>query len=377
MNNKKIAIVYDWIDSWGGVERVLLKLVEAFPHVDFYTSYVDLHKARWAQQLNIFPSFIQKLPNFVKKNRLLSLPLFPYAFESFNFSQYDLVISVTSAFSKSVITHPGTRHICYLLTPPRYLWGMTGEYAAASGKFSHLKTMIASPLLHSLRQFDFIAAQRPDKILTISETVRQRCLTYYQRDSQVVYPPFDLGYWKNIRETVENVSTPYADDYYLLVSRLEPYKNVDIAINLFNKTKKNLVIIGNGTQKHRLRQKAGRNITFVEDQTDTQLANWYMHAQALIMPQEEDFGYVALEAQLMSCPVVAYGKGGAQETLIANKTGFFFASQSEESLQEALERLSMSAYNGRHTLQAVEPFLETFSKDMFLKKFKTYISDNL
>ncbi len=377
MNNKKIAIVYDWIDSWGGVERVLLQLAEAFPQVDFYTSYVDLHKARWAQRLNMYPSFIQKLPGFIKKNRLLSLPLFPYAFESFNLSQYDLVISVTSAFSKSVITQPGTRHICYLLTPPRYLWGMTGEYASTSGKVSYLKTMIASPLLYSLRQFDYIAAQRPDKILSISQAIRHRCLTYYHRDSDVLYPPFDLVYWKKIRESVENLSKPYTEDYYLLVSRLEPYKSVDIAIDLFNKTKKNLMIIGNGTQKRRLLQKAGTTIRFIEHQTDTELALWYMHAQALIMPQEEDFGYVALEAQLMGCPVVAYTKGGAQETLIANKTGFFFASQSEESLQEALERLSMSAYNGRQTLQEIEPFLETFSKVQFLKKFKTYISDNL
>lgn len=367
--NKKTAIVYDWIDSWGGVERVLLDLHSAFPAADFYTSYVDLRKAPWAKDLKIHPSFIQRLPNFIKKNRKLSLPLYPFAFESLNLSQYDLVISVSSAFAKSIITRPHTRHICYLLTPPRYLWGQTDTYGITNA--------VAAPLIHKLREFDVIAAQRPDKIISISQTVADRCKTYYRRDSDVLFPPFDIAYWKDIKSNVSKLDRPQKNPYYLVVSRLEPYKKVDLVIETFKNRKETLIIIGKGTQKDHLVGKAGNNVRFLENLSDEELAQWYMHAEALIMAQEEDFGYVALEAQMMGCPVVAYKSGGALETVRENVSGVFFASQSQESLEEALERLRVSAYNVRQALQAIEPFLESFDKESFKNRLQKYISSSL
>lgn len=364
--HKKVAIIYDWIDSWGGVERVLLELHELFPNAHFYTSYYDPQKAPWAKEMNIIPSFIQRLPSVIRKNRIFSLPLFPYAFESFDLSEYDLVISVSSAFSKAVITKPHTKHICYLLTSPRYLWGMTDTYMKAN-------LMISAPFMRYLRQFDFIAAQRPDIIFSISRTVATRCQKYYQRPSHVVYPPFDIEYWTHLYSQREQ-RRPVEDDYYLVVSRLEPYKNVLLPIKVFNNSKKKLVVIGKGTQKEKLKEKASLNITFIENITDQELANWYRHAKALIMPQEEDFGYVALEAQVTGCPVIAYEKGGASETVRAGRLNILFHNQTEEALQEALERFERTSYNGKHTLQAIEPFLEKFSKEQFQRSFETHIS---
>lgn len=366
LKSKKIAIVYDWLDSWGGVERVLLKFHELFPDAHFYTSYYDIQKATWAKDFNIFPSFIQKFPSFIKKNRVFSLPLFPYAFESLDLSGYDVVISVSSAFSKAVITKPHTKHICYLLTPPRYLWGMTDYYIKGSA-------IISRPFTAYLRKFDYVAAQRPDIIFSLSRTVATRCQKYYQRPSHVVYPPFDIEYWTHLYLQTEQ-GRPVEDDYYLVVSRLEPYKNVLLPIEVFNNNKKKLMVIGKGTQKEKLKGKASSNIIFIENITDQELANWYRHAKALIMPQEEDFGYVPLEAQVTGCPVIAYGKGGACETVMKNKNNIFFETQSEEALQEALERFEQTSYNGKHTLQAIEPFLEKFSKEQFQRSFETHIS---
>jgi len=367
-SDKKIAIVYDWIDKWGGVERVLLNLHQIFPKAVFYTSYFDREKANWAKDLNIKTSFLQSFPGIIKKNRILSLPFFPFVFESFNFLDYSLVISVTSSFAKSVITQPGTKHICYLLTPTRYLWSHKKDYLKNStinylmgGYFNHFKN------------WDRIAAQKPDKIMTISETVQARCKKYYKRDSEVIYPGFDTKYWNNIKLKIRNENLKVKlkiKNYYLIISRLEPYKKIDLAINVFNKLNKKLVIVGKGSQSEKLKHLAGDNITFLSDQSDLELGGLYSSAQALIMPQEEDFGYVALESQFFGCPVITYKKGGAKETVIEGKTGIFFADQTEKSLKRAVERFDKIKYNLRKNTGKFGIInVEKFSKEKFIEKF--------
>ena len=211
----KVAIVYDWIDKCGGVERLLLVLHEMFPKADWYTSYYDKTGAPWAKNLNIHTSFIQKLPGFIRSSRVLSLLLYPYAFESFNFNGYDVVISVTSSFAKGVITKPGTKHICYMLTPTRYLWGMSDIYIKG------WRRVIAAPVIEKLRKWDYIAAQRPDTIVSLSKAVAYRAETYYKRMSEVLYPPFDTGYWGKVKGGIKKPGSFIAeDDYYLVVSRL-------------------------------------------------------------------------------------------------------------------------------------------------------------
>src|SRR3989344_1735869 len=282
---KKIAIVYDWIDKWGGVERVLLTLHEMFPETEFYVSYYDPEKASWAKNLKIRTSFIQNLPKLIRGSRMASLPFYPYAFEAFNFSSYDLVISVTSSFAKSIITRPETLHICYLLTPTRYLWVSPDDYIK-----NRILRSFLSPYLTKLRNWDFIAAQRPDKIISISQTVAGRCKKYYQRESEVIFPPFDVDYWKNIKsqfpispstssgsraKSRDNFQTNFkfqitnSKKYYLVVSRLEPYKRVDLVIQLINllvqsrQLNQQLIIVGEGSQLDKLRREAGENVTFL------------------------------------------------------------------------------------------------------------------
>ncbi len=389
----RIAIVYDWLDKWGGVERLLLTLHEMFPEAHWYTSYYDKKEAKWVKEIlkqvqddgeiprraslaqgdKIRTSFIQKLPGFIRKSRVLSLPFYPYAFESFNFSEYDAVISVTSSFAKGIITKPGTKHICYLLTPTRYLWGMSDTYITG------WKRVAASPLLEKLRKWDYIAAQRPDRIISLSHAVAYRAETYYKRMSAVLYPPFDRDYWEKVKKSIAKPAR-FLDfarndngDYYLVVSRLEPYKRVDIPVHLFNKLKKNLVIVGKGSKEEELKGMAGKNIKFISDISDEELGFLYSHAKALIIPQEEDFGYISLEAQFFGCPVVAYNKGGVPETLSKTNTHVLFEEQSPISLQQALATLEVVAYNGKKPQAVESKFFEQFSKKNFIDGLKRYI----
>ena len=366
--NKKIAIVYDWIDKWGGIERVLLTLHEMFPNAIFYTSYFDQETASWAKDLKIKTSYLQKFPNFIKKNRILSFLFYPFIFELFDFSGFDLVISVTSSFAKSVITKPGTKHICYLLTPTRYLWSHQQDYIK-----NKLINYLIRGYLDKIKKWDWVAGQRPDEIISISETVKNRCLKYYKRDSEIIYPPFDREYWNNIKSKVKSQKSKVqfkSKKYFLIVSRIELYKKVDLAIKVFNKLNKHLIIVGEGSQTNKLKQIAGNNITFLSNLSDVELGNTYSNAQALIMPQEEDFGYVSLEAQFFGCPVIADKRGGALETIIDGKTGIFFVNQNEQNLRGAIERFNRIKYNLRNKVRKFEmKDTERFSKERFIGNF--------
>lgn len=360
---KKIAIVYDWIDKWGGVERVLLTLQEMFPRADFFTSYYDPGSASWANKLNIKTSFIQRLPDFIKKNRLFSLFLYPYAFESFDFSAYDLVISVTSSFAKAVITKPNTVHICYLLTPTRFLWLYPEIYTD-----NWFKRLLFMPFMTRLKMWDFIAGQRPDYYLSISKTVQQRLRKYYRQDSEVIYPAFDTDYWKKMQN--EKIKQLVEKKFFLVVSRLESYKKLYLVIETFNELPERLVVVGKGTQFDKLKRLAKQRIIFLQNLKDEELGWLYQNTEALIMPQEEDFGYVALEAQFFGCPVIAFRKGGATETVLENKTGLFFEKQTVDDLQKALAKFHTMSYTLKKTTQklGVEN-IEKFSRDRFIKKF--------
>lgn len=364
----KTAIVYDWLDKWGGVERALLTLAEMFPRAVWHTSYFDRRTAHWAKYLKIKTSFIQDLPDFIKNNRILSLPLYPYAFESFDFSGYDLVISVSSSFSKSVITKPETLHLCYLLTPTRYFWLDSDTYLNDPIK------KLGKVRLQKYRQWDFVAAQRPDKVISISKTVQKRVQRIYKRESDVVYPPFDIEYWKNIKPSTEFKK----QKYFLVVSRLEPYKRVDSVVQVFNQLNLPLIIVGKGTEREKLQRMANPNTTFISNVSDEELAQLYTNAQALIMPQEEEFGYVSLEAQFFGCPVVSFKKGGATETVLENKTGLFFDEQTEKSLSDAVARFKKIEYNLRNSAQEYgKKNVERFSLKLFEDKFKEFVVEKL
>ncbi len=381
-NNLRLAFVYDWFDKWGGVERLLLKLHQFYPQADFYTSFYDQKTACWAKDFSLTTSFIQSFPGLIKKNRFLSLPFLPRAFESFQFSQrqYDLVVSLTSSFAKGIITPPKVCHICYLLTPTRFLWEDWKIY------FPNLAgQLLFLPYLSYLRRWDYIASQRPDYYFAISKTAAERCLKYYQRKAEVIYPPFDLDYWQQIASCLKEVKLNFSS-YYLAVARLEVYKRMDFLIDYFNHhPRQNLIIVGLGTQYTLLRKKANSNIQLLGQLSDHELGWLYQHANALIMPQKEDFGYTALEAQFFGCPVIAYAQGGAKETVINGQTGLFFEELTFLSLEKTIARLKKIAYNLKSNLlkeRLVQ--LNNFSlvnfqnnfHNLLIKKYKEYESNN-
>lgn len=367
----KIALVYDRANKWGGAERIMLALHELFPDAPLYTSICDPKSAPWTRIfVRIHTSFLDRFPLIKKRHDLVPF-LMPLAFEAHNFSDYDLVISVTSEAAKGIITQPQTFHLCYLLTPTRYLWSGYDEY------FSNTLMKLASkPLVSYLRCWDLMAASRPDEIVSISQEVAKRTKEYYRRDSKVIYPPVDVerfsqktANWR-VRARLEKSGVGWGE-YYVVVSRLVPYKRVDVAVNAFRQLKQKLVVVGSGSEQTKLKKKAGKNIFFTGAVTEQDLPLYYQGAKALIFPQNEDFGIVSVEAQAAGKPVIALRRGGALETVAEGVTGVFFDSQTSESLVRALEEFDPSLYSPKVCRENAQ----RFAKEKFLSSFATLARD--
>jgi glycosyltransferase involved in cell wall biosynthesis len=274
---------------------------------------------------DVRPSFLQRLP-FVTRYSRATLPLMPLAFDRFNLESYDVVISVSGAFAKNVRRPSSGSTVCYCLTPPRYIWDMHDEYVR--GRLDRPLLDIAA---HWLRRADLAAASRVDQFITNSQTVAERVRRTYLRPATVIYSPVDCAWVR------PDGSPP--DDYYLVVSRLVRYKRVDLAIAACNRLKRRLVIVGAGPEAARLRAKAGPTIEFVGQRSDGDVATLYARCKALLFPGFEDFGITPLEAQAAGRPVVAFGRGGATETVVDQVTGVLFHEQSVDALVDAIERL--------------------------------------
>lgn len=350
--------MYDRVNKWGGAERVLLALHEMFPDAPFYTSVYDEKGAAWALSFpKIYTSFLQKIP-FAKRAHEFLGTFMPLAFETFNFDKYDLVISVTSEAAKGIITKPGTLHICYMLTPTRYLWSHYDLYFK-----SPILRFISKPVVNYLRVWDKIAASRPDKIIAISTEVARRIKKYYGRDSEIVFPPVDdfSSHRKKLLlrgPLLGAASRNFFDDAYLYVGRLVQYKKVDLLVDVFNKLGKKLVIVGSGSEEKRLKTKSKKNIKFVGEVSDGELIGYYCGAKALIMPQEEDFGITSVEAQSFGVPVIAYNKGGAQDTVIDGKTGVLFSGQNFRSLADAIAKFEKMSFNDKLLAENAARFIQ-------------------
>lgn len=361
----KVALVYDRVNKWGGAERVLLALHEMFPNAPLYTSLYDSSNAEWTKKVfKVIPSFINKIPYISDKHELLSI-FMPVAFEQFNFSEYDLVVSISSEAAKGVITKLPTRHISYCLTPTRYLWGGNKFYRKNPQgllKLIPFFSLISKPFMAYMKYWDKIAAQRPDKMIAISGEVKKRIKKYYHRDSIVLYPPVDI-------DKFQLKGRKSKGDYFLVVSRLVPYKRVDLVIRAFNKLKLPLIIVGTGEEEKHLKRIAGKNINFTGYVPDRDLVNYYAGAKAFIHPQNEDFGISAVEAQAAGVPVIAYRKGGAMETVVENVTGVFFDKQTIDSLVDAVKRFDKMNFNTQNLIKNAQ----RFSKKRFKREFRELI----
>lgn len=353
----KVALVYDRVNKWGGAERVLLALKKIFPNAPLFTSVYEKKKALWAEIFDIRTSFLQHIP-FLRSHHELVPFLMPFAFESFSFDEFDLVISVTSESAKGILTKPHTKHICICLTPTRYLWSGYEEYFS-----SRIIRFFLSPLIWYLRKWDEIASSRPDEYIAISQEVSSRIKKYYRKKSNVIYPPVIL---KKESKTVEK-----KEDYFLVVSRFSrftQYKRIDLAIKAAKKLSLPLVVVGEGGSKM-FGQLAGPKTHFVGKVSDAALSRYYENARALIFPGFEDFGLTMVEALAHGTPVIAYGKGGALEIVEKGKTGTFFPYQTGESLTEALKSFNDKEYNSATCKKYAEKFSE--------KRFREHIQNFL
>lgn len=350
----KVAIVYDRVNKWGGAERVLLTLHEMFPDAPLYCGVYHPGKALWAKVFpEVIPSFLNKVQFFRDKHQYLSL-IMPFAFESFDFSEFDLVISVTSEFAKAIITRPSTVHICYCLTPTRYLWSGYSDYFKG-----RVLQAITKPLISYLRFYDRITAQRPDKIIAISTEVQDRIKRYYGRESDIVFPPVDIEKFR--------VSKVSSKKFYLAVGRLVPYKKFDLLVETFNQLGRKLMIIGTGNEENKLKRLANKNINFVKEISDGELTNYYRNAKALIFPQVEDFGLVPIEAQACGTPVIAFKGGGALDTVVDGVTGIFFTKQTSESLIEAIEKFDTMVFSSKKCIENSKKFSSAIFRDKLNK----------
>ncbi len=356
----RVALVYDRVNKWGGAERVLLSLHELWPDAPLYTAVYDPKRAPWASVFDVRASFLNYLP-FARFYHELYPWLTPLAFETFNFDQFDLVISVTSAEAKGIITKPQTCHICYCLTPTRYLWSGYKEYRKDK-KMGPMLTWMAP----RLRKWDIIAASRPDYYLAISNHVRERITKYYgQKVEKVIYPPVEVS---GKRKAESGKLTQ--NDYFLVVARLVGYKRVDIVIDAFNKLGWPLIIIGDGLARESLQTRAKANIQFFTHYlTDSELGRYYGSCRALICAQDEDFGIAAVEAQSYGKPVITFGGSGVAESVEDGKTGLFFDKQTSTSLIQALERFDRMHFDA----EVCKGNAQKFDKSIFQKQMKSTV----
>ncbi|MFA6005682.1 MAG: glycosyltransferase [Patescibacteria group bacterium] len=360
----KLAIVYDWIDSWGGAERILSTLFDLYPAADIYTLYADYRKAVWAKKYSnrIKTTFLQSWYNLVPHKQFLA-PFMPYAIESLNLSAYDVVLSISSAFAKGVLTRPETKHISYIFAPTRFLWHEKERYTNHG---------YIAGIVKWLQDWDKIASKRPDKILTLSKHTQHLLSTIYYLPSTVVYPPFDMDYYENLKRNSKKPSISLPQNYFLFVGRLEPYKRIDLLTDAFSKMPhQNLVIIGSGSELPKIRKSISNfnNITVYSNLSDFELAYVYRHATALLMPQSEDFGYTALESVFFKTPVMSYAKSGVAEFVRNKGNGILFSEQTASEIVKQVEKFRVSDYNMDTSV------VEMFSKKKFITKIKQQISN--
>ncbi len=320
-----VALVHDYLNQMGGAERVLLALHDLYPDAPIFTSIYDPERVDPAfRRLDIRTSFMQRLP-LIRKHHQPYLMLYPLAFERLDLRAYDLILSSSSAFAKGIMTRPDAVHICYCHTPMRWAWSYQ-DYIEGEKVLAPARAFLPF-FMRRLRQWDQATAQRVDHFIANSPVVAQRIADYYQYEATIIPPP--------IATTNYRIS-PTQEGYFLVLSRLVPYKRIDIAIEACNQVGLPLKIIGAGRDRARLERMAGPTIEFLGWLPDEQVQRYLARCQALIHPGTEDFGLAPLEAQASGRPVIAYGAGGALTSVIDGVTGLFFHERSPRALAEAL-----------------------------------------
>jgi glycosyltransferase involved in cell wall biosynthesis len=361
----RIAIVTDWLTNQGGSERVIEALSSAFPEAPIYTSVFNIHALPQFADKQVITSHLQHWPLARTKHQLFPLHR-ARVFENFDFSEFDVVISAASAEAKGIITKPETLHIGYIYTPVRYYWSEHTRYLKHPG-FGILNPIIkrvAPGQISKMRLWDFAAAQRPDIMLGISTSVVERINKYYRRPAHVLFPPVNLANFP---------INGGARAGYIVLSRLIPYKRIDLAIQACNKLGADLTVIGSGSELKNLQKLAGQKTKFVTDASDHEVAELLGKAKGFLFPGEEDFGITKLEAMAAGTPVIAYKGGGALDTISNGVTGIYFNEQSVESLVEAIKRFETMRFD----LPKLRAHAEMFDTHVFVRKFQQLVEREL
>ncbi|AEG61873.1 glycosyltransferase [Desulforamulus ruminis] len=366
----KVALVHDWLTNFGGAERLIEIFHRLFPEAPIYTVLYDqTHLPESFKAMDIRTSFLQKVP-FAKKKHQWFLQFMPLAVEQFDLSEYDLVLSSSTSCAKGIITRVGTCHISYCNTPMRYAWDFYHEYTEKKGLL--LRSYVAWQMNH-IRQWDRLTADRVDYFIANSQNVARRIQKHYRRDCHVIHPPVDTKFYH-----------PAGNErnYFLCAGRLVGYKRIDLAVQAFSQLKLPLWVAGDGAEYKNLKKLAGSTIKFLGKVPDDELRSLYQRCRAFVFPGEEDFGIMPLEAQACGRPVIAFGRGGALETVVEGITGIFFEEQSADSLIKTVERFLQSETNFRpeiitaHTKNFEEERFESKILEFVTKKYLEYKSDS-
>lgn len=356
----RVALVYDRLNKIGGAEQVLVAFHKIYPQADWYTSVWDPNHAHFSKGWRVHTSWLSKIP-FLKNHHEWFPWAMPFIFESFDFGRYDLVISIGSAESKGIITNPDTIHLNYCLTPTRYLYSHKEEY---------LSNRLFRFIGNYLRKWDLVASTRPDEMIAISTQVKKRIKNIYNRDSDIIFPPVNTKKfamkWSNGLKKNGVINS----DYFLVVSRLVPYKKIDVLIKAANLAKKNLLVIGEGSQMSKLKQIAGPTVQLLGHVDDQDLPVYYQSCLAYLQANEEDFGISMCEAQAAGKPVIAYGVGGARDIVIPGKTGILLPSNTVESFAKAMSEFDTMSFVSSDCQQNVS----RFDQDKWIKQIKERIS---
>ncbi len=348
-------------------------IAEIFPEAPIYTLLYDPAKMRGKfAHADIRTSFLQKFPKFFKKRHKWMLPLLPTAPETFNLRDYDLVISSSGAWSKGIIVKPKTTHICYCHSPMRYAWDWNEKYLdeqSLGGK----RKLLARLMLNYIRTWDKVAADRPDFFIANSRWTQERIKKYYRRESKVVYPPVEISYLEAKLPSGSLASK--SQDFFLIISRLSPYKKVEVAVEVMNKLGLPLVVIGEGVPKYvkYLKSIAGPRTKFLGWMPDEKIKKYYSACRAFLFPGEDDFGIAPVEAMAHGKPVIALRRGGATETVIEGATGEFFDEPTIEVLADAVRRFQEN--EKKYDPEKIRAQVERFSKERFKENFEREIGD--
>ena len=357
----KIALVHDWLPFMGGAERVLSNFVELYPEAPIYTTICNYSKMdEPLKSANIITSHLQKKKECSNHRKLF--PFMPTAIESFDLNEFDMVLSSSSSVAKAVISHPDAVHICYCHSPMRYAWEFSHEYAGKMSGKGKLVQKLLNYFLTFMRIWDYSSAARVDYFIANSDNVAKRIKKHYRRDSVVIHPP--------VRCKLFNIAEEDGD-YFLCVSRLQEYKRVDIAIEACNRLGVKLKVVGDGPEFKKYKSMAGSNVELLGRVPDEEVKELYAKCKAFLFPGEEDFGITPLEAMASGRPVIAYGKGGALETVVDGKTGLFFKEQTVESMMEALKKFETMSFDKK----VLRKHAEGFDEEVFKAKIQAFVNE--